>query len=166
MTVGIDEKGNIIEIYGLSASSGGGGGTLTPTMYILNDTISGNTNLDTVAVASSYNSIVTVPVCDMPVASGWYIVTYKGMLGFTANYAGTKITAVLQTVNETKDTVLNQVFSGHVAGSRNNTYYTVTSIIKVEEGEKLRVAVQQYAENSVSIDNHTRGFIAMRIGDI
>lgn len=27
MTVGIDEKGNIIEIYGLSTSSGGGGGT-------------------------------------------------------------------------------------------------------------------------------------------
>lgn len=166
------ETKNIKTINGQSIIGTGditiSGGTVTPTIYTLGDTTAGDSNLDTVAVGTSANSITSVPVCSMEVASGWYIVTYKGMLSFVTNEQGTKATAILQTigVNSPVTDATNQVYSGFVGASRNNTYYAVTSIMKVNEGEKLQVSVQQYSTINSTVDNHTRGFVAYRIGDI
>ncbi len=141
-----------------------GSGTLTPEIYMLNDTVAGNVNLDTVEVASSSAGLQTITVATLPVTAGWYIVTYKGLMSFTASDAGIKVTVLMQTYNSTTDKGINQAYSGFVGASGSNTYYVATAVMKVSEGEALRIGMQQYA--SGLRENHTRGFIAMRIGDI
>lgn len=163
MTIAIDKDGNVIELYGLPTAQGGGS-TFTPTVYALNDTPDGNINLDTVEVASSASGTVTVQVCTLDVPSGWYIVTYKGLLDVPASNGGDKMTVFMQAYNTNTQEAKIQAMSGYITANTKNTYYLATTIMKIEENENIRIGLQQFT--NATRKNHTRGLVAMRIGDI
>lgn len=142
----------------------GGGATFTPTVYALNDTADGNINLDTVEVTSSASGAVTVQVCTLDVPSGWYIVTYKGLLDVPASNGGDKMTVFMQAYNTNTQEAKIQAMSGYITANTKNTYYLATTIMKIEENENITIGLQQFT--NATRKNHTRGLVAMRIGDI